>query len=100
MQPAAVALTASSRRSCMKSSARGAGLPSSGAYVHDLALYVVLVDPHDHPVGVEPGALAVGEAVGGAACAHDAVVAAGRLHGGADLVLVGRSGAADGVRRQ
>src|ERR1700741_5646971 len=96
MQPEAAALTASSRKSCKRD-------PASfflfGAGVEHAALAILLVDPHHHAVRVEPHALAFREAVLHPLRAHDPGVI-GLLHGGADLLLVGRAAAAEGIGDQ
>src|SRR5918992_506452 len=84
------ALTASSRKSCK-------GLLR--ADVQHAALLVLLVHAHHHAVRVEAYALALGERVLHPLCTHDAGVI-GLLHRRANLLLVGRAGAPDGIGDQ
>src|SRR3954470_23234023 len=68
-----------------------------GADMQHATLLVALVHAHHHALRIKADALAVREAVGGVDAAQHALVALGRLHRLAHLLLVGAAGTADGV---
>src|SRR5471030_558220 len=95
MQPDAVALTASSARSDIALDQSRAINQSLRAGMNRRTVLVVVDEPHDCAVGIEPGPLAVAEAPGRALGADGADEAGGPLQRDADLFLVDNAGALD-----